>query len=80
MILPITGHNTCPNSTETIISEIDFLDDDLNDEPDCKNMVMSIDSECPIYDFGRVKGKISFVKIGANISTCSIILGNIFGH
>ena len=43
MILPITGHNTCPNSTETIISEIDFLDDDLNDEPDSKIIVVSID-------------------------------------
>ena len=68
LILPLTGSITCPKYIESTIIEIYILDDDLNDEPDCKNMVMSIDSECPIYDFGRVKGKISFVKIGANIS------------
>ena len=51
-----------------MLPEIDILDDDLNDDPNCENMLVSIHFEWPIYDFGRVKGKISVAKIGANIS------------
>ena len=67
-ILPLTGSITCPSSIESMITTIYILDYDINDDPDSKNMVVSIDFEWPIYDFGRVKGKISVAQIGANLS------------
>ena len=67
-ILPLTGSITCPNSIEIMIAAIDILDGDPNDKPDCKNMVVSIDFEWLIYEFGYVKGNISVTHIGANIS------------
>ena len=51
-----------------MISAIDIIDSDLNDEPNSKNMVVSIDFEWPIYDFGSVKGNISVAQIGLNLS------------
>ena len=51
-----------------MIAAIYILDDDLNDNLDCENMVVSIDFEWPIYEFGRVKRNISVAQIGANLS------------
>ena len=57
-MLPLTGYITLPNSIESMVAAIDILDDDLNYNPDSKNMVGSIDFECLIYDFCRVKVRI----------------------
>ena len=51
-----------------MISAIDIIDSDLNYEPNSNNMVVSIDFEWPIYDFGSVKGNISVAQIGLNLS------------
>ena len=66
--LPLTGSITCPNSIEIMIAAINILDGDLNDKPDIENIVVSIYFEYPIYDFGRVKGKIGVAQIGSNLS------------
>ena len=68
LILLLTESITYTNSIESMISAIDIIDDDLNDKPDSKNMVASIDFEWPIYDFGRIKGNIRVAQIGANLS------------
>ena len=51
-----------------MIAAIDIIYDDLNDEPDSDNMVVSFDFEWPIYYFCRVKGKIIIAQIGENLS------------
>ena len=53
---------------KALFSETDILDDDINDDPDSENMIVSIDFEWPIYEFGRVTGNISVTQIGANPS------------
>ena len=63
LIILLNVSITFPNSIESIIAAIDIIDDDLNDNTDIENMVVSIDFECPIYDFFRVKGKISVAQI-----------------
>ena len=68
LILRLTGYITFPNSIEIMIAAIDIIDDDLNDDPDSENIVVSINFEWSIYDFGRVKGKISVSQIRANLS------------
>ena len=68
LILLLTESITYTNSIESMISAIDIIDDDLNDKPNSKTMVASIDFEWPIYDFGRIKGNIRVAQIGANLS------------
>ena len=43
LILRLTGYITFPNSIEIMIAAIDIIDDDINNVPDSKYMVVSID-------------------------------------
>ena len=78
--LPVTGDETSVTTSQDAITAIELIDDDLTAEIDNEKMVVSLDFEWPIWEGGRLQGKISTAMIGVNLTSTRTRLVIPFGR
>ena len=79
-VLPMTGEETCAEKSEDAVTAIELIDDALNDELDSEKKVVSLDFEWPIWEGGRLQGKISTAMVGVNLTSTRTRLVIPFGR